>query len=406
MAYETCVDHEAVELAVAEQTSLIRLHVIEGIMQEPYSNLFEGGTWDANTGQTLTTTVPGRAVLNQSMTAPSAISKVNLCGYTGAQSASGSTNYTTTMAGFRGRSEDICVHQAFHAVEGALAQAERMLVKGIKEFVGVDARYNMLLNSGHKYVTNASVGFLDRLTGGDREIAVDFAAVGAPNAGITHQALVYLDKFVRDTADVTPFGSGEGSYAVWIGSNWELERMRNEAGLAQLQGQYIQGGDAQAKKFDSQYSFAEFPYRGIKTAVDPRPLRFNAVDNDNFPVLIEPYVEVATDNGSEWRINPNWVDAKHEIGFLVYRYSFTRLVPSTYLGEGSAKFPQFDIGGRLQWFNEASQGCNEYKDFGHFNWEIIRAWRPDQPWAVVPVLYTRCDVDDGVTACDSLGSGS
>jgi hypothetical protein len=400
--YEGCIDHEAVELAVASQSNLIRLHVVESIMQEPYSNLFEGGVWEANTGATRTATVPGRNVLNQNMANPTAVSKVDLCGYVGNTSYGGSTDYTTTMGGYRGRSEDICVHQAFHAVEGALAANERMLTKGIKEFIAADARFNALLQSGHKFIAQAGQNWTDLINGGDREIAVDFPAIGLPNSAVPHQTLVYLDKWIRDTADVVPFGSGEGSYAVYITSNWEIERMRNEAGLAQLQGQYIQGGDSAAKSADSRYSFAEYPYRGIKTAVDPRPLRFNTVDGDNFPVLIQPYAQVAADNGVEWRINPSWLEAAYEVSFLFYRYSFTKLVPQRYLGEGGAKFPQFDLGGRLEWFNERSQGCNEFGDFGHFIWEVVRAWEPNMPWAVCPILFKRCDPDTGLTACPGL----
>jgi hypothetical protein len=406
MPYDTCYDVDALNLACETQANLIKLNAVQNlVINAPYCNLYDGGTWEAFTGATRTQTVPGRTVLNQDMVNPTATAKVDLCGWVGPTAYGGATNFTTTMGGYRGRSEDICLHQAFHAVEGALEVNQRNLVEGIKEFMEADCRANLLVQSGHKFNaawTAAGQNFFNMLNGGEKSIAVDFPALGLPDSSMPHQALVYLDKHLRETASVIPFGAGANAYAIWITSSWELERMRNEAPEVSTNlPLYIAGGDAAAKQADSGYQFNWF-YRGIKCAVDNRPLRFNEIDQDNFPVLLQPYVQVAGDHGVEWHINPVWLDAEYEIGFLVYRYTFKRLVPEKLTKIGGATWPAQYSFGELSWKNLSSIGCNEDGDTGHFNYQIIRAFEPNQPWAVCPVMFKRCKPDYGFEVCTGL----
>lgn len=392
-----------IESGIAAQNSLIRTEVIESAMMNPYSNLFLGGTMEAHIGEDLITTVPGRTVMNQSMTQPEVIRTINTCGQQGPTAEFGSTNYTARMESIRGRGPDLCVKQQFHAVENALEAMIRQMRRGITELMAADARRILLSLSGHKFVAyDASVPFFDKLTGGEREISTAFASLGVPNASMPHKALVRLMTYLMETSDVERFGQGDGAYAVYIGSSESIERMRDESGLRTETLAYIQGSDAAAKAAMRRYTFAQYPYRGIRTAIDERPLRFNNVDGNNFPILVEPYEEVATDNGTEWRITDAWKNAGYEVSFLVFANTFKRVVPQALTREGDATWPAQFVMGQMQWKNLQSYNCNEYGDTGHFIYEVIRMWQPVMPWAVCPILQKRCEPDDGFQACTGV----
>jgi hypothetical protein len=94
--------------------------------------------------------------------------------------------------------------------------------------------------------------------------------------------------------------------------------------------------------------------------------------------------------------------AGYEVAFLIWRNSFKRLVPESFLTDGSGtKWPELanSAMGELIWSNIPDNCLNAYGDRGRFLYQIIRAWQPDLPWAVVPMIYRRCDPTDGLTAC-------
>ncbi len=391
-----------INMGVQLQSSLYQLRVAERtIAEDPFANVFDGGTRKAFVGETLTINIPGRVVLNQSMTAPETTRKIDSCGYQGPTAEYGSTNYDSRMERILGRGPDLCIHRAFHTIEGALAQHEKGLVDMIKEHMSADNRYQALVLSGHKYVVNSTGAFYDLVTGGDRQIQVDFAG-GVPDGHLTFKRLVRIVRHIRETSDVKLFGNGAGAHAVFIAGSGLIDMQRDEAGLKTETLAFVQGGDVEAKAALRRFSFAKYPYREISTAEDPRPLRFNEVDGDGFPVLIEPYEAIDTDNGREWRISREWLTAAHEVGFIFFANTLKRTVPESLTKIGSATFPAQSVMGALQWANFASQGCNERQEVGHFNYDITRAFEPVCPWGICPVLYKRCDPDDGEEPCTSV----
>ena len=399
--FDTCSQAE-LNTGIAAQSSRVRLEAIEwDALNNPYSNLIDGGTQEAHTGAVITTVVPERVVLNQSMTVPDTVLKTALCGRTGTEAEYGMTQYTTQLRAIDGKGPLLCVHQAFHLVERGLCTMEQGLRNAITDLSMADIRAQLLILSGFKFVMTATGSPLDNITGGENQVQVDFVG-NAPSAEMTHQALVNLRNIMFEELNVTPFGSGDGAYAVWIGSLGIIEKMRNESGLKTETLAFVQGSDAAAKAAMRRYTFAQYPYRGIRTAIDPKPLRFNEVDGDGFPILIEPYVEVATDHGSGWRTNPDWRTASSEVGFLVFQNTFRRIVPSRYTGDCGNQFPAQFTMGELKWVNPQTLECNVWQDYGQFVFRIIRAYEAIQPYAVCPILYKRCKEDWGQVACTGI----
>lgn len=400
--FSTCTTGQ-LSAAVAAQTSRIRLEAIEFNMRnDPYAAIYEGGTTPAGEGETITTIVPDRTVLNQSMTAPEFTDKTQICGTKGNAAEFGQTQYVTKLRNLRGRGPTLCLHQNFNSVEGALAAMERDLKRSISELMIADNRYNLLLNSGHKFVAKHIAQPWDLLTGGENQIAVNFVG-GLPTSPMTHRALVELLNYGVQDVNLDMHGSGAGAYATYIASSSLLETMRNETGLKTETLAFVQGSDADAKAALKRYQFVDYPYRGIKTAVDTKPLRFNAVNASGFPILIEPYIRAISDQGTaKWVNNPAWRTAGNEVSFLVFRSPFRRLVPEQYTGEGGMKFPEQNVMGDLRWSNPATLECNEWQDYGRFIYQISRAFQAIKPYAVFAVLSKRCIGSFGFDACTGI----
>jgi hypothetical protein len=404
MAYttESCTPAE-LDWSLKQQASLEKLVVAYDIMlNDPYANLVTGGTLEAGVGETIKHTIPGRPVLNQSMTIPAKVLRTSSCGVTGPTAGFGSNDYETKVYTIRGQSPDLCVSKAFHAVEGEAAALQEGFRKIIREHMAADTRATMLQQSGFKFNAVSTQGFYNRVSGGDRQIAVDFPAYGYPDAAMTHKNLVRLNTHMIETGNVQPFGEGDGGYAVFVGSSELIEHMRDDSGLKTETLAFVQGADSAAKDAMRRFSFAEYPYRGIKTARDLRPLRFNLIDGDNFPVLIEPYQEVAADDGTRWAISNDWLTAKYEVSFLVYRNSFKRIVPARFTRAGDAVWePQF-AGGEIDWLNVKTRDCNAYGDIGNFFYQILVGWQATSPWSVCPIISKRCDWVDDMAPCTGV----
>jgi hypothetical protein len=66
----------------------------------------------------------------------------------------------------------------------------------------------------------------------------------------------------------------------------------------------------------------------------------------------------ATKNTAYAKVNPSWLAAEYEVGFLVADGSFERWVPEKYVGEGSFRFaPQLHMG-ELDWHYVVDNDCN------------------------------------------------
>ena len=386
---------------LADQTSRIQAVLARYLMTtEPYSNLLEGGTFAAQNGTQLLTVVPDRMVSNKSLVAPTLLPFTQICGFQGTVGSWGQHRYTAQLGYDRGRSPDICVNDEFYVVKDSLRNAIQQLKDFTREYIMADNRWNMVLRSGTKITLKAAAGVpADVISGGTiGAVDVNFPG-GLPDCPLTYEFVKYLDIHIRETLAPDLFGDGAGEYAVLITSGAQNERLRNEAGVRQdLLGMVI-GGGAQEKALIKNYAFVEYPYRGLKAGIDWRPIRFNTVDLNGYPVPIEPYVAQAADTGLVNAVNPAWALAQYEVSFLIYKNTFRRVVPERFIGEGEAKFePQF-VMGELNWHYVLDNVCNVYGDFGFFKWQVIRGFQPIKPYLCIPILHKRCAQPMGLEAC-------
>lgn len=389
---------------IASQVSPLKNETIRFIaLNDPYSNIVEGGSTPNNMGEQIRTLVTNRMVTNQSLTQPVFSPTIEQCATGGNQAEFGQTVFTTALETMRGEGPLICVNQARYSVIDSYRIAEQNLKDAIKALHSADIRAQLLSLSGVKAVLVAGATNLNEiLTGGYNQVGVAFNG-SLPTAPISQKFLVYLSHYMRDNLSPEFFGEGAGQYFVYIGSSDAVETIRNEANLKQETLAFVTGNDKPIGDALKRYSFIDLPYRGIKLAIDQQPLRFNELDGNGFPVFIEPLIRTVEDYGVGNATNPDWTNAQYEVGFLVSKGTFRRLVPQQYLGEGSARFdPQFYMG-ELDWYY-IKDSCNKYGDYGQHLYQFIRAYQARRPHGVIPILQVRCQLDLGLTACTPITS--
>lgn len=402
----TCsLDSSDYSSGIASQVSVLRNETIRYIaLNDPYANLVDGGTTPNNMGEQIRTLVTNRMVTNQSLTDPTFAATIDACGTVGPKAEFGQTVFTTQLETMRGQGPTICLNQSRYAVLDSYRIAEQNLKDAVKSLNAADIRSQLLTLSGVKAVLKAGATSLGQiLTGGYNEVQANFLG-GLPTSPVSHKFLVALSNYMRNNLSPEFFGDGAGQYFVFISSSEQVEVLRNEAGVKADILALVTGNDKGAQDEIKKYAFIDYPYRGIKLAIDQQPLRFNTVNGSGFPVLIEPLVRTVTDYGVENATNSAWVNADYEVGFLVSKGTFRRLVPERFVGEGSFKFdPQF-VMGELNWHYQKDNICNVWGDFGFHIYQIVRAFQPRRPHGVIPVLYKRCAEDLGLSQCTALTS--
>ncbi len=391
-------------VGIASQVSPLRNELIRYVaLNNPYANLVEGGSTPNNMGEEIRTLVTNRMVTNQSLVLPAFNPTIEQCGIKGPVAEFGQTVFTTKLETMRGRGPVICVNQARYSVLESYRIAEQNLKDAINAISAADIRAQLLALSGVKAVLYAGASNLGQiLTGGYNEVAVPFKG-GLPTSPVSHKFLVALSNYMRDNLSPEYFGDGAGQFVVFISSSEQTEVLRNEAGLKQELLSFVTGNDKGVGDALKKYAFIDYPYRGIKLAIDQQPIRFNTVNGAGFPIGIEPLIRTTADYGAENATNPAWVTAQYEVGFLVSKGAFKRLVPERYVGEGSMKFDAQFVMGELNWHYKIDNECNEYGDFGWHNYQIVRAFQARRPHGVIPVLYKRCAQDLGLSACTFSG---
>ncbi len=388
---------------IASQVSTLRNESIRYIaLQDPYANVIDGGTTPNNMGEQIKTLVTARTVTNQSLVNPSFSNTIAACALTGPAAEFGQTVFTTQLQTLRGEGPQICLNQARYSVLDSYRIAEQNMKDAIKTINSADIRSNLLENSGVKAVAYAGATQLSQLlTGGYNQVGVNFKG-GVPTSAVSYKLLVALSNYMRDNLSPEFFGDGAGQYFVFVGSSEQIEVLRNEAGVKADLLALVTGNVKPAQDELVKYSFIDFPYRGLKLAIDQQPLRFNTVDANGFPVLIEPLIRTVTDYGVENLSNPAWQSALYEVSFLISKGTFRRLVPERFVGEGTFKFdPQF-VMGELEWFYQKDRVCNVWGDFGFHIYQIVRAFQARRPHGVIPILTKRCAQDLGLSSCTSL----
>lgn len=388
--------------AVADQIPQLRYEIIQNVAQnDPYANVMLSGTVEANAGDTVKTLVPDRVNTGQSLTVPVFEDSTTVCGKVGPQSKMGSTEFSSKLQTTRGESEIFCVKGARVTVEQGYDLMVQGLKDGIKDVMIADNRAQLLINSGLKYVAQAGGSVDSGLSGGENEVAANFAG-GLPTAPMTFEALLALSDELRyNFNNIQQFDSGaESNFRVVVGSQ-QANAFRNEASTIADFRAAVSGGNADAKNALWSYAFQPL-FRGLRVGIDPRPLRFNTVDGNGFPVLIEPFIAAVSDHGTgKLVINPAWKTALYEVGFLLSKGTFRRSTPSRYIGEGDLKFSPAFAMGDLQLINGSEIPGNKYKDFAQFIYEIERMIQPVRPHGCIPFTYSRCARNLGLAACPS-----
>lgn len=374
----------------------------------PFVNILSGGVLPSGVSDTVRSVVQEQALPGDSLTVPSFVTTASLCAPINSQEGVATTEYSYSLGTKRGLGPKICVKDSYAAFKGSYTMAEDSLKKLMTDYFNADVRAVLYARSGSKFVAGNSgvYNFSQLFTGGESQIDVAFANIPEANIGtLSFKALHTVARYNREVLLGEMFeDETAGMHYKFIGSSDIIEQFRNETAVKDVLVALTTGSYRFGEQSLRAYSWeSATPYRGIVFGVDQRPLRASAVVA-GVPTLVEPFVGVATTKGTARRVNPAWVAAPFEIGFLVGASSFERLVPERYTGEASFKFsPQLAMG-ELQWHYQIDNDCNLYGDFGFHKYEITRAYRPVRPANVIPILYRRCPYDLGITACPTTGS--
>jgi hypothetical protein len=397
-----CIDLSAVQNFAAKDTNRIVGQIAKVLARKsPYMNVLKGGTLP-NVSDVVRSVVQERAVLASSLAAPEFTNDTELCG-TGADADEvGSTEYQYQLQSLRGRGPRVCIKTSRTSFKGAYLQAQMSLEKGILQLMNADIRNTLLRRSGLKFTARSGVAFDSLINGDSQNIDTPFIS-GLPTSPMNFRSLYRLGTFLREDMLAEPFGTESGDFFMVMAGIDQTEVFRNDADVKEDLVALTTGSFQIGKEAVAGYRFQG--YRGFAFGVDSQPLRFNVLDGDGFPVLIEPEVGQSVTNGQGARRNAAWVSASYEIGFLVAGDSFERNVPERYVGEGTFKFaPQLAMG-ELEWVAQRDNDCNLFLDYGQHIYQISRAYRPIRPHNVIPFAYRRCTFDTGLEACLSSSTG-
>jgi len=366
--------------------------------KSPYINSIDGGTLP-NVSDVVRSVVEEMAVPAASLASPVFADDTTLCGVGANPDQVGSTEYQFSLQTLRGAGPRVCVKQARTAFKGSYLQAQVSLEKTILQLINADIRYQFLIQSGVKYVVNSTTAFTSNLTGDMQQINTKFAPI-VPNAPLNFATLYRIGTFLREEMLAEPFATKQGEFFQVMLSADAIESIRNDADVKEDLNYLTAGSFKLGEESISGYQFQG--YRGFAFGIDQQPLRASSTDlfdaNGNVK-LINPIISSAVTNGFAQRRNPAWVASDMEIGFVIAGDSFKRLVPESYVGEGTFRFaPQLAMG-ELEWTYFRDNDCNLYGDFGQHIYQISRAIQPIRPQNVCPVLYKRCAFANAPAAC-------
>ena len=369
-----------------------------------FINVIGGGVFPSGVSDEIRFPVQMQAAPGDSLALPTFQCDTEVCGTNGIQDLTDAIDFTARLETKRGRGPRVCVKKGYAAFKSSYLSAEDSLRKLITQYVNSDIRAQLYLRSASKFNAVAGYDFDSLFTGGtETDLGVQFAPLN-PTGPLSFKALHYVTRFVKEALFASMFDSeGKGMpHARFIGSSDIIESFRNEIGVKEILIGLTTGGYKLGEQSVSAYQFEEAPaYRGIAFGVDQRPLRATGFDGDGNLILVDPVVNVAnvSKNTAFAKINPAWLAASYEVGFLMFDNTFNRLVPEKYVGEGTFKYaPQLHMG-ELEWHYIVDNDCNPFGDFGWHKYQITRAYQPIRPQHVVPILYKRCTADLGLPDC-------
>jgi hypothetical protein len=376
-----------------------------------FINVIGGGVFPSGVSDEIRFPVQMQAAPGDSLALPTFQCDTEVCGTNGIQDLTDAIDFTARLETKRGRGPRVCVKKGYSAFKSSYLSAEDSLRKLVTQYVNADIRAQLYLRSASKFNAVAGFDFDSLFTGGvETDLGVQFAPL-LPTGPLSFKALHYVTRFVKEALFASMFDSeGKGMpHARFIGSSDIIESFRNEIGVKEILIGLTTGGYKLGEQSVSAYQFEEAPaYRGIAFGVDQRPLRATGFDGNGNLILVDPVVNVPnlTKNTAYAKVNPAWLAADFEVGFLMFDNTFNRLVPEKYVGEGTFKFaPQLHMG-ELEWHYIIDNDCNQFGDFGWHKYQITRAYQPIRPQHVVPILYRRCQADLGLPDCTVTDSSS
>jgi hypothetical protein len=377
------------------------------LTQVPYISALKSGTFPASVSATLLSVAQGRPYLQTSLANPSFTSMLNLCGSCSLNVDQNGTNQYSYEAQInQGMSDKICLNQGFSAFLGSLTAQLEAYQSGVTELINSDVRWTLFQRSGVKMVVQAGQSLTNQVYGGEYNIDEPVPAVNS-DGELTFSLLQSLNRYMRSALRAKPFGAGANAHARLIGSPDLLDLLRDDLGGAAGPGganivplgQLAAGGDKTAVDGLKSYMFEPL-YRGIQLGEDPIPLRLNW--NGSAYVPVDPNTSYSATVGTVSIVSDAWLNASHEVAFLMYDGSFERQVPAPWTGEGKIRFQRQLFGGEIQFMNHPDMTSNMFGDYGVMAYRIGRAYRPIYPWFVVPIIYKRCRQDNNVTTCTGV----
>lgn len=370
--------------------------------KSPYVNSIDGGTLP-NVSDVVRSVVQEMAVPAASLASPTFANDTTLCGVGATPDQVGSTEYQFQLQTLRGAGPRVCVKTSRTAFKGSYLQAQISLEKTILQLINADIRYQYLIQSGIKYVSNSTRSFSQNLTGDMQAINTKFATGILPDAPMNFKTLYKIGTFMREEMLAEPFGTKDGEFFMVMASADQIENFRNDADVKEDLVALTTGSFKLGEDSIKGYQF--FGYRGFAFGIDQQPLRATGYDGSGNLVLVNPIVSTAVTNGFAQRRNPAWVSAPYEVMFVIAGEAFKRLVPETYTGEGTFRFaPQLAMG-ELEWTYFRDNDCNLYGDFGQHIYQISRAIQPIRPQNVCAIVYKRCPFDGIPLPCSTSVGG-
>jgi len=407
-----CVSAETLSDISKKDTSRLVGTIAKSLAaNSPFVNILEGGTFPSGTSEEIRTSVQLQAAPGDSLAVPTFVCDTDLCGTQGLQDLTDSVDFTARLESKRGKGPRVCVKKGYASYKSAYLAAEDSLKKLVTQYINADVRAQLYLRSASKFNATAGYDFNSLFTGGtETDLGVKFAPV-LPTGPLSFKALHYLARYMKENlfADMFEAGSdGQMNFRCIFGSD-QLNLFREESGTKDVLLSFVNGSYKFGETALRGYSFETAgAYRGLSFGVDQRPLRASGFDGSGNLVLIDPLITVAdaSKNTAYAKVNPAWANADYELGFLFAQRSFRRLLPEKYVGEGSFKFsPQLHMG-ELDWHYQIDNDCNVFGDFGWHKYQITRAYQPERPQFVVPILYKRCQADLGLEAFDVTSSST
>jgi hypothetical protein len=388
-----------------KDTNRLRGRIAEALAANSvFMNILEGGTFDSQTSDVQRSAVQMPAAPGDSLAIPTFVPDVDVCGTVGEQDLTDTVEFTYQLETKRGFGPRVCMKKGYSAYKDSYVMAEDSLKKLIVQYMNADIRAQLYLRSASKFNATAGYCFEDLFTGGEHtDVGVKFAPV-IPTGPLSFKALQVLLRYVSEALYPDKFeAGGKGQmHAKFIGSAQQLDAFRNEIGVEKIMMALASGSYKLGENTLTAYSWETSPaYRGIALGTDQTPLRATGFNPDGTLALVNPRLIIANPakNTAYSVHNPAWLRAPLEVGFLVFKNSFKRLVPQRYVGEGSFRFAPQLVMGELEWHYVKDNDCNVWGDFGWHIYQITRAYQPVRPHHIVPILYRRCDEDLGLENC-------